>query len=101
MALYALRRIEEHQAKLNELIERWGDQWPSEVAHVYAFIGDGDLAFEWLNKSAQEEDGEFDPIEPLLQTLATDRRWLPLLESIGRTPEQLAAIEFEVKLPGQ
>ncbi len=28
-----------------------------------------------------------------------DPRWLPFLESIGRSPEQLAAIEFEVRLP--
>lgn len=101
MALYALGRIEEHQAKLDELIERWGDQWPSEVAHVYAFMGDTNRAFEWLNQSAREEDGAFDPNEPLLQSLANDPRWLPLLESIGMSPEQLAAIEFEVTLPGQ
>ena len=28
-----------------------------------------------------------------------DPRWLPFLESIGKSPEQLAAIEFEVRLP--
>ena len=28
-----------------------------------------------------------------------DPRWLPFLESIGRSPEQLAAIEFNVTLP--
>jgi hypothetical protein len=28
-----------------------------------------------------------------------DPRWLPVLESIGKSPEQLAAIEFEVRLP--
>jgi hypothetical protein len=27
------------------------------------------------------------------------RPWQPFLESIGKSPEQLAAIEFEVRLP--
>jgi adenylate cyclase len=101
IALYALGRQEEHQAKLNELIERWGEERPSVVAVVYAYRGDTDRAFEWLNKSAQEEGGAFDPMDPLLKPLADDPRWLPFLESIGKSPEQLAAIKFEVKLPAQ
>ncbi len=28
-----------------------------------------------------------------------DPHWLPFLESIGKSPEQLAAIEFKVTLP--
>ncbi|HSM26495.1 MAG TPA: tetratricopeptide repeat protein [Thioalkalivibrio sp.] len=100
LALYALGRQEEHQAKLNELIERWGDRWPSEVAHVYAFMGNADLAFEWLNKAVLAGE-TFDPAEFFFQPLADDPRWLPFLESIGRSPEQLAAIKFEVKLPAQ
>jgi len=35
---------------LNELLERWGDQWPSEIAMVYAWSGDKDAAFQWLDK---------------------------------------------------
>jgi hypothetical protein len=37
--------------------------------------------------------------QPLFSNLHSDPRWLPFLESIGRSPEQLAAIEFEVTLP--
>ncbi len=32
-------------------------------------------------------------------TVANDPRWLPFLESIGKFPEQQAAIEFKVTLP--
>ena len=60
-----------------------------------------DRAFEWLNKSARQEGGSFDPAEPLLQLLANDPRWLPFLESIGKSPEQMAAIKFEVTRPRQ
>jgi hypothetical protein len=38
-------------------------------------------------------------VELLLASLHTDPRWLPFLRKIGRAPEQLAAIPFEVKLP--
>jgi hypothetical protein len=35
----------------------------------------------------------------MFSNLYEDPRWLPFLERIGRSPAQLAAIEFEVKLP--
>jgi hypothetical protein len=38
-------------------------------------------------------------IEPLFTRIHDDPRWSPFLEDIGRSPEQLAAIKFEVKLP--
>ena len=78
LALYALGRQEEHQAKLNELIERWGDQRPSWVAVVYAYMGDTDRAFEWLQKSVdEEEEGGFNPVNPFLQPLADDPAMSP------------------------
>ncbi len=38
-------------------------------------------------------------IQPLFANIQVDQRWLPFLESIGKFPEQLAAIEFKVTLP--
>jgi TolB-like protein/Tfp pilus assembly protein PilF len=99
LASHALGRQEEYRARLDELIELWRDQWPSEVAHVYAWTGEADRAFEWLARSVAQEDGGFDPYEPLLGPIKNDPRWLPLLESIGKSPEQLDAIAFEVTLP--
>jgi TolB-like protein/Tfp pilus assembly protein PilF len=99
LALYALGRMDEHEAKLRELIEGWGEEWPSEIAPVYAWTGDADSAFEWLARSVAEESGGFDTQDPLLKTLHGDPRWLPLLESLGKSPEQLDAIEFEISLP--
>jgi adenylate cyclase len=99
MALYALGRQDVSKAKLQELIERWGDEWPSEVAHVYAYTGNADAAFNWLEKSAAEEDGGFQPQQKFLDSLRDDPRWLPLLEQMGKSPAQLDAIEFNVTLP--
>jgi len=101
LALWELGRQEEFEAAFADLRERWGEQWPSEVAHVYAWIGDADAAFEWLDKAvAQNEDGLltqfnrhwYDPVHD-------DPRWAAFLEETGTSPEQLAAIEFEVRLP--
>ena len=38
--------------------------------------------------------------QPLFAPLHDDPRWLPFLRKIGRDPEQLAAIPFDVRLPG-
>jgi TolB-like protein/lipoprotein NlpI len=99
LASHALGRQEEYRARLDKLIELWRDQWPSEVAHVFAWTGETDRAFEWLARAVAQEDGGFDPHEPLLGPLKNDPRWLPLLESMGKSPAQLDAIAFQVTLP--
>jgi len=101
MALYALGRRDEYQARLDELISRWGDQWPSEVAQVYAFIADADAAFQWLDKAvAQNEAGLLSQfLQPCYRSIQSDPRWQAFLEAVGQSSEQLAAIEFEVTLP--
>jgi TolB-like protein/DNA-binding CsgD family transcriptional regulator/Flp pilus assembly protein TadD len=103
LALYALGREDEYRATLDELIERWGEQRPAEVAQVYAWTGESDRAFEWLDKAAKHGHQHFAYIvtEPLFAKLCDDARWLPFLERIGRSPAQLAAIKFEVRLPGR
>jgi TolB-like protein/Tfp pilus assembly protein PilF len=99
LAYHDMDRRPDFEARLKELIKRWGDEYPSTVASVYAYTGDADAAFQWLEKSAAEEAGGFGPLNPLLKSLHKHPRWLLLLESIGKSPAQLDAIEFEVTLP--
>ena len=40
-------------------------------------------------------------IGPVFDELKSDPRWLPLLRKLGKAPEQLAAIKFDVQLPHQ
>ncbi len=96
-----LGREEEYQAKLAALIKNWGNEWPSEVAQVYAYSGDAEAAFQWLDKAlAQNEDGLSEQfLLPFYRGLHSDPRWQAFLERVGSSPAQLDAIKFEVALP--
>ncbi len=101
MAYHALGRKTEADAALATLIakdETWG---PYNIAYIYAFRGDADKAFEWLDKAVQYQDPGLLGIvgENLFDNIHSDPRWLPFLRKIGRAPEQLAKIQFKVTLP--
>ncbi|MEO0972612.1 MAG: hypothetical protein AAFX85_05910 [Pseudomonadota bacterium] len=93
LALHALGRKADYEAKMVELIERWGDEWPSEVAQVYAYIGDADAAFAWLDKAiAQREVGLNEQfLNPLHASLHDDPRWGDFQD--GRAPRRLSAMQ--------
>lgn len=101
MALYSLGKQAEFEATFAELRERWGDEKPSFVAMVYAWAGDADAAFDWLDRAIEKEAFAVIRVyaSPFFRNLHADPRWDAMLERIGRSPEQLAAIEFEVTLP--
>ena len=68
---------------------------------MLAYRGEADRAFEWPDKAVEQRDPLVGliSIDPLLKTLHSDPRWLPLTHRLGKSPEQLAAINFDVKLP--
>jgi adenylate cyclase len=101
MAYHALGRKADSDAKLNEVIAKYEKDGPYNIAYAYAFRGDADLAFAWLDKAVEYEDPGLDDIaaDNLFDNIRTDPRWLPFLRRIGRAPEQLAKIEFKVALP--
>jgi hypothetical protein len=71
------------------------------IAYIYAFRGEAEHAFEWLDKSVEYNDGGLSVIiyEPLFDNIRADPRWLAFLRKVGKAPEQLAKIEFKVTLP--
>jgi len=103
MAAFALGEEVEARAALAELEKRWGEEWPSEVAHVYAYRGEKDAAFEWLEKDYKVAGaagwGEWRLMRDW-DNLRGDPRWQEFLHKVGVSDEQLAAIRFEVKIPG-
>lgn len=101
LALHDLGREDEFQATFAELRERFGAQWPSEMAQVYAWTGDADAAFEWLDKAvAQNEDGLNEQfVNQFYAPIHDDPRWEVFRERTGTSDAQLAAIEFDVSVP--
>ena len=99
MAYYALGRMAESDAALTEFIEKYEQKAPFYIAAVLAYRGEANLAFAWLDKAVQYNMHGTITTEPRFASIHDDPRWLPLLESIGRSPEQLATIEFNVSLP--
>ena len=99
--LTALNSTAASDAALAELIEKYEQDAAYNIAYVLAFRGEADRAFEWLNKAVAYNDPGLAGIatQPLFANIQLDPRWLPFLESIGKSPEQLAAIEFNVTLP--
>ena len=71
------------------------------IAYALAFRGDADRAFEFLDKAVHYGDSGLSHAAnaPMFANLHDDPRWIPFLEKIGRSPKQLAAIKFKVKLP--
>ncbi len=101
MAYHALGQAAASDAALAKLIEMYEQEWAYNIAYVLAFRGEAERAFEWLDKAVAYNDPGLAQIatEPLFANIHDDPRWLPFLESIGKSPEQLAAIEFKVTLP--
>ena len=102
LAYHALGQAAESDAAIAELIEIERDEpgWAYNIAYVMAYRDEVDRSFEWLDRAVQYSDPGLAQIavEDLFANIHDDPRWLPFLESIGRSPEQLAAIEFEVTL---
>jgi TolB-like protein/lipoprotein NlpI len=101
MAYYTLGRAAEAEAALTKLIEEYEQAAAYNIAYVFAFRGEVDRAFVWLDKAVQYKDPGLLNIvvNNLFANLYDDPRWLLFLKSIEKSPEQLKAIEFEVTLP--
>lgn len=99
MAEHALGRTAESDARLQDVIAQHAHEWAYYIAGIYAFRGEADEAFEWLEKSAETNSSGLQGIivNPLLTGLHADPRWTPLLESMGKSSRQLDEIKFTVQ----
>src|SRR5439155_19984264 len=101
MAYHALGRKADSNAALAALIAKYGKDAAYNIAYVYAYCDEADKAFEWLGKELEYNGPGFAEIvtENLFDKIHADPRWLPLLRKLGKSPEQLAKIEFKVTQP--
>jgi len=85
MVHFAAGRKAESDAQLAESVRHNGTSWPSEIARVYAFRGEKDHAFEWLDRAykARDEDLYFIKDDPLLKKLEGDPRYKTFLKKMN------------------
>jgi tetratricopeptide (TPR) repeat protein len=103
MVYRTLGRNADSDAALAEAIAKYAADWAYNIAYVLAWRNEPDRAFEWLDKAVAQQDAGLSEIasNPLFANLHDDPRWLPFLRKVGKAPEQLAAIKFDVKVPRQ
>ncbi len=86
---------------LAELTETFGDQWPSEVAHVHAWRNEIDQGFVWLDREFEKYGpggwGEWQR-QRLYDNLRSDSRWQEFLFRTGAAAEQLAVYDLDLPM---
>jgi TolB-like protein/TolA-binding protein len=100
LAYSGLGRKRESDAMLGQL-EKEHPDFSIAIAEVYAYRADPDAAFRWLARGFEERDPGMPQmrIDPLLEPLHGDPRWGQMLDRIGLSDEQIAALTLEVELP--
>ena len=85
MAYHALGRKADADTNVAELLSKFQKDAPYLMAEVYAFRGEEDRAFEWLERAYQAHDSGLNELkgDPLLKSLERDSRYAPFLEKMG------------------
>lgn len=88
LAYHALGRRRKSDAALKELIVKFRAA-PYQIAEVYAFRGEADQAFAWLERAYSEHDSGLTEIkgDQLLKSLRPDPRFTILLKHMRLPPE--------------
>jgi serine/threonine protein kinase/TolB-like protein/Tfp pilus assembly protein PilF len=81
MIEHALGHERESQQALKELIAKHAKDMAYQVGDVYAWLGDNDKAFEWLDRAYAQRDSGLNGVQydPLLAHLHDDPRYQALL----------------------
>jgi TolB-like protein/class 3 adenylate cyclase/Tfp pilus assembly protein PilF len=82
---HAQRHAAESDATLHELIDKYAQVQPYLIAVAYAYCGEVDGAFEWLERAYAQHDPGLTQVkpQPLLRNLHADPRWQPFLDKMG------------------
>jgi hypothetical protein len=83
---YRYRRTQECEARLAAFVDENAEEGAFQVAEIYAFAGEADIAFEWLELSVKQRDpGLTDELlsTETLRSLHDDSRWEPLVARLG------------------
>lgn len=81
LAYYRLGRTHDSDAALKKLIATGAQPWACQIAQVYAYRGERDKAFEWLDRAYRLHDGglPYMKVDFILRSLKGDPRYANLL----------------------
>jgi tetratricopeptide (TPR) repeat protein len=84
LAYHALGRKKESDAALTEFVEKYHADSAFQIAEVYAFRGESDKAFEWLERAYAQRDTGLPVLkgDPLLKSLERDPRYAAFLKKM-------------------
>jgi serine/threonine-protein kinase len=84
VALHALGREVESQAALDQMLARNANDGPFQIASVYAWRGEKEQAFAWLERAMAARDGGIMDLrlDPLVRGLSGDPRFAALLSRL-------------------
>ncbi len=94
----------EAEAVLGRLMSEYGHTDPLLVAMSFAWQGDTERTFEWLDKAAQCGDPRFNElllVRWVFGRVEDDPRWRRFLERNDRSPAQVDSIHFKVPIAGR
>ncbi len=79
---HARGRAAESVEALRGMIQKYAEGGAYQIAEAYAYRGDVDQAFDWLERAYRQRDAGLASIkiDPLLHGLHADRRWQPWLQ---------------------
>ncbi|MGE5275560.1 MAG: protein kinase domain-containing protein [Acidobacteriota bacterium] len=84
LAYHALGRKKEADAALGEFLENHAEGGAYQIAETYAFRGEIDKAFQWLERAYAQRDGGLAATkgDPLLKSLEADPRYAAFLKKM-------------------
>ena len=85
MAEHDLGHAAESQQALDTLIATHADGYAYQIAEAYAWRGEPDNAFAWLDRACTQRDAGLQRIkyDPALRSISNDPRYKALLEKLG------------------
>ncbi len=99
-ALHTAGREAESDEMLALVVADHADQ-PVDIAMAYAWKGDADAAFKWLEPAIDRDKlWVLSQLRvPLFDPIRSDPRWEEVLRRLQRHPDQLADVKFDPKIP--
>ena len=85
MAEHSLGHAAESQRALDDVIARFGTNVSYQIVQIYAWRGETDRAFEWLERAREQRDGGLISVkaDPTLHKLRGDPRYVTLLKKLN------------------